>query len=181
MAAQAGRAGVIRALLPWIQNCLPLQPRNCTLPRAEWRFFLVGAGASRKKRGGASTWSLPLRLRIPDSSAPALCGAFFLPPSPARHNRPDGFHQPKRPRSLKKSVNRPQRACHGEQQDEPRAALLKRVTHQHGRHCKETKKCESVHESFPRLPPRHATLSCRRQASRHPFAFKAGFSPAGRR
>ena len=83
-----------------------------------------------------------------------LRGASFLPPSPGRHNRPDGFHQPKRPRSLKKSVNRSQRARHGKQQDEPRAALLKRVTHQHGRHREKSKNCESVHKTFSRLPPR---------------------------
>jgi len=83
-----------------------------------------------------------------------LRGASFLPPSPGRHNRPDGFHQPKRPCSLKESVNRPQRARHGEQQDEPRAALLERVTHQHGRHREESKNCESVHENFLRLPSR---------------------------
>src|SRR6478609_5097036 len=54
-------------------------------------------------------------------------------PSPQRHNGPDRFDQTKRPGALQKAVSRTERAGHGEQQNEPMAAIFQGVTDQHRR------------------------------------------------
>ena len=60
---------------------------------------------------------------VPDS---AILGG-PVPPAPQRHERPDRFDQPERPRALQKAVDRSQRACSRERQDEPVASILERV------------------------------------------------------
>src|ERR1700737_4389558 len=57
----------------------------------------------------------------------------FQPPSPPGNHTPDGFHYPKRPRTLKKTVQRSEGACACKGQNEPAAAMLQRIEHQHGR------------------------------------------------
>src|ERR1039458_2068961 len=50
------------------------------------------------------------------------------PPLAQRHNRPDGFHDPKWPSALQEAVGGSQGARYCEGQDEPWAALFERVT-----------------------------------------------------
>src|ERR1700682_1114638 len=59
-------------------------------------------------------------------------------PAPQRDHRPNRLDQPERPGALQESVNRPQRAGDRKREDEPAAAILQRVTHQHRRHREQT-------------------------------------------
>ena len=59
-------------------------------------------------------------------------------PAPQRDAGPDRLDQPERPGALQKSVSRPERACAGKGEDEPMAALLQRVGHQHRGHREQT-------------------------------------------
>src|SRR5208283_3098738 len=58
--------------------------------------------------------------------------AFLHPPPPRRDETPDCFHHSERPRSLQKPIDRSQRTGAGESQNKPAAAILQRVTNQHG-------------------------------------------------
>jgi hypothetical protein len=93
-----------------------------------------------------------LRIRLRSSG-----GASLIPPAPSCHDGPDRLHQAERPSSLKKSVHRSHRTRHCKQEYKPRTPFLQRVTDEHCRNRKESKKCERVHENvshpLPRQPP----------------------------
>jgi hypothetical protein len=57
----------------------------------------------------------------------------FQPPSAAGNHTPDGFHYPKGPRTLKKTVQRSEGARASKRENEPMAAMLQRVKYQHDR------------------------------------------------
>jgi hypothetical protein len=56
---------------------------------------------------------------------------FCQPKAAEGDEGPDGFDETERPGALKKPINRTEYAGHSEPKDEPPAAALKRVTHQH--------------------------------------------------
>src|ERR1035438_779313 len=74
------------------------------------------------------------------------------PPLARRHNRPDGFHDPKWPGALQEAVGGSQGARYCEGQDEPWAALFERVTDEHCGNREKAEGCEFVHAVEKRSP-----------------------------
>ena len=64
------------------------------------------------------------------------------PPSPHSHDGPDHLHHAERPSPLEKPINRSERTCHSEREDEPPAAILQCVAHHHRRDSKQAKERE---------------------------------------
>src|SRR5216684_1044523 len=86
--------------------------------------------------------------------SPELCNrAPPETPAPQRDESPDRLDQPERPGALQKPIDRTQRAGHGKSQDEPMAALLQRVSHQHRGHREQAEKAKGVHCAIPLLGP----------------------------
>ena len=69
------------------------------------------------------------------------------PPAPECDAGPNGFHDSKGPRALKKAVDGTQEAGRRKGQNEPPAASLQRVANQHGGNGEQSEKRQSVHVS----------------------------------
>ena len=74
-----------------------------------------------------------------------------LTPSAATRPGPDRLDQPERPGALQKSVNRTERASAREGEDEPVAAILQRVSHQHRGHREQTEQAQRIHRMSSRV------------------------------
>jgi hypothetical protein len=86
----------------------------------------------------------PAVCRCPPGSGRDPCSE-TVAPSAQSHDRPDGFHDPERPSALQEPISRTERTGHGKSEDEPRAALLKRVADQHGGHGEKSKRGKRIH------------------------------------
>jgi len=70
------------------------------------------------------------------------------PPSPGSHDGPDCFNKPKRPGTLKESVNRAQRAGAGKGEDEPGATLFQRVADKHCGYGEKAKNSKAIQNAL---------------------------------
>ena len=111
---------------------------------------------------------------------PFVSPSLPTPPPEGGDRTPNGFHHPKRPCALEKTIDRSEGTRPGKGENEPVATILKGVAHQHRRHGKQPKGSEPVHSLLHPLNSIGAVASkspgpadlCRR------FDF-AGAGPAG--
>jgi hypothetical protein len=74
-------------------------------------------------------------------------------PAPQRNASPDCLDQPERPGPLQKAVDRAKRASRRESENEPVAALLQSVSHQHRGHREQTEQAQYIHLHPAFVPP----------------------------
>src|ERR1041384_805164 len=101
-------------------------------------------------------------MTIPVFTASSL-GCSGLLPAPESNYGPDCLHQPERPRTLKKSIYRAQRAGNRKGKDEPRTTLLQGIKNEHGGYGQQSESRELVHSQIKcaASPPR-GERSCSR-------------------
>jgi hypothetical protein len=72
-----------------------------------------------------------------------------LPPTARRHERPDSFYETKRPRTLKKAVNRPKDARTGKCQNKPRTTSFDCIKQHHERYRHKPEYRQAVQSGSP--------------------------------
>src|ERR1035441_7250599 len=95
--------------------------------------FRVDGGSAWASMPKASTTLAPPARRSYAKCYAQVLGYGLMPdaPAPQRDDGPDGFDQAERPGALQESVDRTERAGDGKSEDEPMAAVLQRVAHEH--------------------------------------------------